>query len=202
MKEILFKIKDDKFYITVPKQLTNKEFLDTFKTRMENLIILKDNICHNVILDIQDRSLNNREILQLFDILNDIEIFHLYKIICKNKARESISIYKGHLRGGQIRFFDKSILFIGNLNKGSKIIVSGDLYVLGNIRGDIELKNKDGKIYCESICNSLVKIADQYKLYSVQLYDKEISYSNGEIIEKDYTRGEKDYVKSDSCYIG
>ena len=60
MKDILFKIKDNKFYICVPEQLTNKEFLENFKKRTENLMILKESIKENVILSMENRSLDNR----------------------------------------------------------------------------------------------------------------------------------------------
>lgn len=201
MREIFFKVKDNKFYINVPTKLTNREFLESFKQRLEKLMILKESIKQNVILNIEDRVLNNREILQLFDILNEMNIFYIQKVICKNKAKVSLSIYKSNLRGGQIRFFEKSVLLVGNINHGSKLIVNGDLYVLGNINGDVELKDKNGKIYCKSINNSLIKIGDIYKLYT-SVYDNiEISCSNNKIIERDYIKGEKDYVKSDSYYI-
>ena len=118
-----------------------------------------------VILDISDRKLDNREILELFDILNDINIFYITKVICKCNSKETLSIYKGNFRGGQIRFFEKSILLIGCLNKGSKIIVNGNLYVLGRLNWDIELKDKYTKIYCESIKDSTVKIADVCRVF-------------------------------------
>lgn len=201
MKEITFKIKDNKLNIIVDSDLSNNEFLSLLKERLERLVVLRDSLRKEVILNIENRYLNNREILQLFDILNDVNVFYLSKVICKNKARQNLMIYKGNLRGGQIRFFDKSLLLVGSLNKGSKIIVNGDLYVLGSINGDIEIKDKEGKIYCENITNSLVKIGGIYKLYSEVLQSKEIYLKDDKIIEKDYKKGEVYNGKSNSCYI-
>ena len=202
MKELLFNVKDNKLYINVPQQLTNKQFLEAMKERIEKLMIFKESLKYNVVLNIEERILNNREIVQLFDILNELDVFYIQKINCKNRAKESLSIYKNSLRGGQIRFFEKSVLVIGNINKGSKIIVHGDLYVFGTINGDIELKDKKSKIYCQSINNSLVKIGDIYKLYSEEVNDIEISCLGNEIIESDYIKGENNYGKSNSSYIG
>ena len=202
MKEIIFKLKDNKLHILVDSKLSNKEFLIKFKERVEKLFVIRSEVMNDVILNINDRTLNNREILELFDILNETEVFYLSKVNCKNIAKESIVIYKGNLRGGQARFFDKSLLLVGGVNKGSKIVVNGDLYVLGRLEGDVELKDKHGKIYCESIYNSLVKIGDIYKLYTQELIDKKICIENGEIIEKDYKREEIYNGKSNSCYIG
>jgi len=202
VKEILFKVKDNKLNIIVDTNLSNQEFLSQFKSRLERLIILKESFAKNVVLNIRDRYLNNREILQLFDILNDSNMFYLNKVICKNKAKDTLMICRGNFRGGQTRFFENSALVIGNINKGSRIIVNGDLYVLGKINGDVELKNKDSKIYCENISNSLVKIGDSYKFYNDNLNSLEIYLDNKCIKEKDYKKGEILDVKSDSCYIG
>ena len=201
MQDILFKVKDNKFYINVPDELTNKQFLEGLKAKIEKLLILKNTLKENVILNIDKRKLDNREILQLFDILNDANIFYLSRVNCQSKNKESLSIYKGCFRSGQIRFFEKSLLLIGNINKGSKVIVNGDLYVLGKINGDVEIKDKKGRIYCEFIKNSLIKIANKYKLYTEELENKEIYYMDGEVVETDYIKGEKHYGKSDSSYI-
>lgn len=202
MKEIVFKMKDNKLNILVDSSISNKEFLDILKERLEKLIVIRESVAKEVILNLDNRRLNNREILQLFDVLNDSGIFYLSKVICENKNKEILSIYKGNLRGGQVRFFDKSVLFIGTINKGSKIIVNGNLYVLGKIDGDVEIKDRDSKIYCERINNSLVKIADTYKLYSEEKNSILIYLEGKEIKESNYKKGEINNVKSNSCYIG
>lgn len=202
MNEILFKVKDNKLNICVDDNLTNKEFLKQLKERLQKLIVVKDTLTHNVILNIENRKLDNREILEMFDILNDFNGFYLTKINCKKLGKDGISIYKGNIRGGQIRVFNKSLILIGVINKGSKVIVNGNLYVLGKINGEIELKSKDSKIYCESINESLVKIGDIYKYYNEELFSKEIYYENKIIKERDYKKGEMINVKSNSCYIG
>lgn len=202
MKEIAFKIKDNKLNIIVDESLTNNEFLSLLKEKLERLLVLNESNNKEVVLNIANRSLDNREILQLFDILNEVETFHLTRVICKNKSKESLMIYKGNFHAGQTRFFEKSALIVGSINRGSKVIVHGDLYVLGKINGDIELKDSDTRIYCQSINNSLIKIGAIYKLYSEELDSKEIYLQGNKIIERDYRKGEINNVKSNSCYIG
>lgn len=202
MKEITFKIKENNLHILVDKDLTNKEFLELLKERLEKLLVVKDALKKNVVLNIEDRCLNNREILMLFDILSDANLFYLSKIICKNKSRQNLMIYKGNIRGGEVKFFDKSLLVVGNINSGSKIIVNGDLYVLGNVSGNIELKDQDGHIYLEHMDDIVVKIGSIYKSYNEELFSREIYLSGNEIKEKCYKKGEINYGKSNSCYIG
>ena len=175
MKEILFKVKDNKLHIVVDEELKNDEFLFLLKKRLQRLMVLKNDISKEVVLDLSNRRLNNREILQLFDILNDYNMFCLGKVICKNSNKDNLSIYKGNIRSGQVRLFNGSALIVGTINKGARVIVNGDLYVLGRVNGDIELRSLDSRVYCQSIYNSLVKIGEIYKLYSLELFDKEIS---------------------------
>ena len=202
MKDIIFKVKDNRLHIVVDKSLSNKQFLEKFKQRIEKIFVLKEEFVKESILEINHLHLNNREILQLFDILNDNGVFCLGKVVCKNEYKDSLIIYKGCLRSGQKRFFKNSVLIVGSINQGSKVIVNGDLYVLGKIMGDIELKDSGSKIYCESIERSLVKITDVYKLYSEKLNDKVIYLKDGIIKDKDYKKGEIDSVKSYSGYLG
>ena len=202
MKEILFKVKDNKLHIIVDDDFKNEDFLSCLKQRLQRLLILKNDISKEAVLEISNRTLDNREILQLFDILNDFDMFYLEKVICKNSTKDNLIIYKGTIRSGQCRFFESSALIIGTINRGSKVIVNGNLYVLGRINGDIELRDSECKIYCENICNSLVKISNVYKLYSDDLFSKEIYLSDKEIFEKDYKKGEIISGKSNSSYIG
>jgi hypothetical protein len=201
VNDIVFRLKDNKLNIIVDSNLSNKDFLTKFKERLDDLLVVNLKISKSVILNLNENKLDNREILQLFDILNEHNNLYLSKIICKSKKNDSLVIYHGNFRCGQIRFFDKSTLIIGNINPGSKIIVNGNLYVLGVINGDIELKDKTSRIYCETIFNSLVKIASVFKLYSEEKFSKVIYLDNKEIKESDYTKGEISNVKSNSCYL-
>lgn len=202
MKNIIFKVKENKLNIFVSPTISNKEFLSLLKERLQRLIVVKESIARDVILNIDDRMLDNREILELFDILNDTNIFYISKIVCKNVSKDSLTIYKGSFRGGQVRFFNKSCLIIGTINKSSKVVVNGDLYVLGKIIGEVELKDKSSSIYCEYIEDSLVKIGDIYKYYGGVTKGIEIYLDNNVIKEREYKKGEMNSGKSNSCYIG
>ena len=89
------------------REKMNKEDSQTF-----TFLMLFPLVVGAVILNIGDRSLNAREILQLFDILNDANMFYLTKVVCKNKSKDKMIIYRGNFRGGQIRFFENSALVI------------------------------------------------------------------------------------------
>ena len=176
-------------------------FLELLKWRLEKLLVIKDSLRQNVVLNIEDRYLDNREILTLFDILSGVNLFCLSKVICKNKSKQNLMIHKGNIRGGQIRFFEKSLLIVGNIHSGSKVIVNGDLFVLGKVCGSVELKDKEGHIYLEDMEDSVINIGGVYKAYNEEVFSKEIYLERNQIKERDYKKGEICYGKSNSCYV-
>lgn len=49
--------------------------------------------------------------------------------------KDQLKIIKGIVRSGQSIFHDCSLLYIGDINPGGTIISSGDIYILGSLRG-------------------------------------------------------------------
>lgn len=202
MNQILFNVKDNKLNVNVRDEISNRQFLESLKTRLQKLVVVKEDLIKNVVLNIKERKLDNRETLEMFDILNEFNVFYLSEINCKKLADDAITIYKGNLRSGQIKSFHKSLILIGNINKGSKVIVNGNLYVLGMISGEVWIKSKHARIYCETIKEALVKIGNVYKYYEGELNSKEIYLDNETLTEKGYKKGVMENGKSNSCYIG
>ena len=52
-----------------------------------------------------------------------------------NNGSRKLRIYKGMVRSGQTLIFDGSVLFIGDVNPGGSVICTGDIYVMGSLRG-------------------------------------------------------------------
>ena len=199
MEDIKLIIKDNKIKITVAENLSNSKFLEFLKIKLER-IFFYSNERKYITLELYSRNLSNKEVLTLFDIFESFKNFIIDKINCTKKIKEEVVIVKGNIRNGEVRVYNKSVLLIGGINRGGKIIVCGSLYVLGRVYGDIEIKSSTGKVYCENIYNSLVKIGGVYKIYTDDLYDKEI-FLDETIKEKDYKIGGYNSGKSNSCYI-
>ena len=193
--------KEDKMFVSVDGKLSNREFLESFKNKLERIFFINKNNRKEIILDISSRELNNKEILELFDILDNENKYFISKINCLKKLKEQISIVKGDIRSGEIRVCHNSLLLVGNVNRGGKLIVEGNLYVLGKINGDIDIFDIESKIYCESIYNSFVKIGQYYKIYTYELIDQVIEVSDKKITNKKYRKEESVYGKSNCSYI-
>ena len=191
---------EGKLKIIINEKLSNMDSLKLIKEKLEKVFVYS-NKKKEVVLELFSRNFNSKEILQLFDIFDSLDNYLLSKVISKKKIKEELSIIKGSIRNGEVYVYSKSILLIGNINQGGKIICSGNLYVLGRICGEVEITNKDGKIYCEDICNALIKLAGKYQIYTDDLHDQVIFLDKDEIKNNDYRIGDKINGKSDSCYI-
>lgn len=51
------------------------------------------------------------------------------------KVKSHFKIEKGMVRSGQTLFHDGSLLFLGDVNPGGTLISTGDIYVLGSLKG-------------------------------------------------------------------
>ena len=78
----------------------------------------------------------------------------------------------------------------------------GDLYVLGKIQGEVELKDSDAAIYVQEIDNGIIKILNVSKYYEGVYKNKKIYLENKKIRECDLVKGEISNVKSSSCNFG
>jgi septum site-determining protein MinC len=55
---------------------------------------------------------------------------HMRKLLETN-----VMIHRGTIRSGQVLEHDGNLLFLGDINPGGSVVVSGDLYVMGALRG-------------------------------------------------------------------
>ncbi len=91
-----------------------------------------------------------REVLDIIADNSDIEIVcvidndkqreNLYKQSIEERVSSSVSensgqFYKGTLRSGQVLECDSSVVILGDVNPGAKIISTGNVIVLGSLKG-------------------------------------------------------------------
>ena len=200
MEGILVENKNNKLKIYVDEKLSNKKCIMGIKDKLDNIFVYSKSR-KEIVIELYSRDFTNKEILELFDIFESMDNFLITKISCHKKLKEEITIVKGNIRNGQIKIYDRSVLLIGSINSGAKIMVNGNLYVLGRVYGEIEIKNKESKVYCENIYNALVKIGGRYKIYTDSMFDQCIYLDNDEIKNIDYKIGDISNVKSNSSYI-
>lgn len=201
-QNIMFKNINGKVVIIAKDNISFDVFLESLKDRLDKLYIKDDLLKANVSIDIRNMELDSKKILNIFDVIAAHGSICINKIIYKEKNNKSIILHEGNIRGGEIRMFPSNTLIIGNINKGSKVIVNGNLYVIGKIMGNIEFKGINNRLMTSNIENTLVKICSMEKQIEGAKENITIKLSEEGIVEEKFIdRREKNYGKSNCRYI-
>lgn len=199
---VMFKNIDGKVTIMAQDNLSFESFLISLKNRLERLYIKDDLLKSNVVLDIKNISLDTKKILSIFDVLAAYGNIYIDKIIYNDNKAKNIILHEGNIRAGEVKMFSSNTLLIGNINKNSKVIVNGNLYVIGRVSGNIEFKNIKNKLYASNISSLHVKICSLDKNIDIEKENTIIEVKENQIIESDFVdRREKIYGKSNCSYI-
>lgn len=201
-KDIIFKKIDGKVTIIANQFLSFDVFIDALKNRLDMLYIKDDLLSSNVVLDIANLQLDSKKILNIFDVFAAHNCMCIAKIIYKQINDNRIILHEGNIRSGQVKMFANNTLLIGNVNKGAKIIVYGNLYVVGKINGDIEFKGVNNKLMASNIEDAYVKFCIHEKNI-VGLKENITVFVDGDKISEEgfMDRREKHYGKSNCSYI-
>ena len=115
---------------------------------------------------------------------------------------KKIIMHEGNIRGGEIKMFPSNALIIGNINKGAKVIIHGDLYVIGKVNGYVEFKGINNRLMASHIEEAYVKICGIDKNIDERKENVTIKIDNGLIVEENVSdRRENKYGKSNCSYI-
>ena len=201
-QNIVFKNIDGKVVIVVNSNLSFNSFIEILRDRLDKLYIKDDLLKANVTLDIHDMELNSKRILNIFDVLSEHELVYINKIIYKKNNVKNIILYEGNIRGGEIKLFPDNTLLIGNINKGAKVIVNGNLYIIGKVNGSIEFKNISNKLMASNIEDSFIKICSFERKIEGLIQNSTLMVDGDYIVEESFIdRREKKYGKSNCSYI-
>lgn len=102
----------------------------------------------------EGRFLDNDEIRELLDVINENSNVNIVCVVDNDKEREEYfkksveehvadmsanegQFYRGTLRSGQVIESDTSIVILGDVNPGAKVVSSGNVIVLGSLKGTV-----------------------------------------------------------------
>ena len=126
------------------KEKVTKKFKDSYKF-LGNA---------QVALSFEGRKLSDEEQLELLQIISEQSELKIICLVTEDPEKEAIfqraieqaseerskangQFYKGNLRSGQSLECDTSIVIIGDVNPGATVISSGNIIVLGALRGTV-----------------------------------------------------------------
>lgn len=136
-------ILDDK----IPFEQLEKAILDKF---IESEKFFKN---ANIAISFEGRALSQEDELAILDLIAKNTSIHVICVVDHDEFREQLfkkkiedyeqnvagntgEFYKGTLRSGQILKCDTSIVIIGDVNPGARIIARGNIVILGSLKGN------------------------------------------------------------------
>ncbi|SFR99580.1 septum site-determining protein MinC [Anaeromicropila populeti] len=105
-------------------------------------------------LSFEGRVLSNDEQRVLLNIINDNSDLNIVCIVDTDERKEHLfektlneklmelssntgQFYKGNLRSGQVLEVETSIIVIGDVNNGAKVVSKGNIIILGALKGNV-----------------------------------------------------------------
>ena len=102
----------------------------------------------------EERQLSSEEQRQVLDIISENSDLKIVCIVDQDEEREKIfkkrleeklletdsnsgQFFKGNLRSGQVAEFETSVIIIGDVNSGAKVISKGNIIILGTLKGNV-----------------------------------------------------------------
>lgn len=107
----------------------------------------------SIAISFEGRTLSGEEELELLDLIAENTSIHVVCVVDHDELREQLykekidsyynnvadntgEFYKGTLRSGQVLKCDSSIVIIGDVNPGAKIIARGNIVIIGALKGN------------------------------------------------------------------
>jgi septum site-determining protein MinC len=108
----------------------------------------------NMAISFEGRDLTNDEQREILDVIGQNSNLNIICIVDTNEKHEELfskslneklmelnsntgQFYKGNLRSGQVLEVETSIIIIGDVNPGAKIVSKGNVIVLGSLKGNV-----------------------------------------------------------------
>ena len=136
----------------------------------------------SIALSFEGRKLTDEQQRQVLDIIHENSKLNVVCIVETDPAKEKLlersleerlmalstntgQFYKGTLRSGQVVEFETSVIVLGDVNPGAKIVSKGNIIVLGALKGNAYAGaggNSDAFILALDMSPVNIQIADLY----------------------------------------
>ena len=102
--------------------------------------------------------LSNQECLQLYALC---ENYHVYVMeIQPYHKMKQIQYLRNTFHNGEEYYLYEECIYVGNIEKDVRIITNHDLYIIGEVRGIIDVMHKTCCLYASSLQNCRIRIFD------------------------------------------
>ena len=182
MNEIVtFRCENDDVIMSLNEQAEFQVLINAIQDRLRLFKEKKIETPKSIKLDIGHRKIKPSELLEIFDVIMKEKIVLIDGIESFNNELSDTDIYEGIIRGGQVKIFDSSTMIMGDINPGSIVYCSENLYVVGKVKGKIILKNKDSMCVASEYNKCLIQIYDSKPLYIEKEASATLVYDLGNV---------------------
>ena len=108
----------------------------------------------NIALSFEGRELSSSEEKEILDIISEYTTLNVVCVVDKDQAKEEYykkivenklaelstqtgQFYKGTLRSGQVLEVESSVIILGDVNPGARVVAKGNVIILGAVKGII-----------------------------------------------------------------
>lgn len=130
------------------------------------------------------RSLTKDEILKLFHILKEQNV-EMLGISYPEKVKK-MNIVSEPLYSGQTYHYDEETLLLGSVCQDTFITCSQNLYIVGEVRGNIDLLHEDCCIHAGNFRNANIRICDSSYQNMTSFSPAKIYYSDMNLKLKEF----------------
>lgn len=142
--------------VVLDKEMEFDALLANVKDKFESSAKFFSNA--NMAISFEGRRLNDIEEKRILDVIAEVSDLNIVCLLKENnefdrvcedavkRALESVELpekqlpcqfYKGTLRSGQEFISDSSVIVLGDINPGAKVVAKGNVVVLGSLKGNI-----------------------------------------------------------------
>lgn len=168
--------------LVLDKNLSFEDNCEKIRSKFESAAKFFNNT--NLAITFEGKELTDEEEMKLLDIISEVSDINIVCVINNNNELEKIRedavkkalssldtqekksdclFYKGTLRSGQIFESDGSVIILGDVNPGGKVVAKGNVIILGTLRG-IVFAGVDGNVNSFVVALDMdpmqIKIAD------------------------------------------
>lgn len=165
------------FNETVEFQCLTSKLVNLLNLYEENKLDKIDNL----ILDFGHRSINPSQMLEIFELIVKSKTIYIKGIRTNSKEIEEEIIYEETIRGGQIKFFDRPVLILKDINEDATVYALDNVYVVGSCKGKIIARNKNATIVAKKFQHCFIKIYTSSIKYIENLEGVMLDYNAGEV---------------------
>lgn len=193
MEEIEIKRINDELFLKLDDLV---DFQNIYDSLEEKLNLIKEQNINNQLkinLLLGYRNITSQDLFCLCELILKDEKLLINSINYNSLNKENIEIFKGSIRGGETKYFNNSVLILGDINPNAMVVAKDEVYVVGKVKGKVVIRSKNGGINAASFVNAFIKIFD--------LCNSEVNYNNSCFIKySNLCEGGKLYVKNHCCY--